>query len=60
MPVVRWVSFLLSAECVFALWLTPRGPGTLVLAILLAIFFTIFCATLGAFAPTTDSEITNE
>ncbi len=58
MVALRWMLFLLAAECLAALFLLPRGEGTAVLAALFFILFIALCATFGAFTPHTESEIT--
>lgn len=50
MIALRWVSFLLAAECLVALVFTPRGVGSMVLASLFFLFFLIVCWSLGAFS----------
>lgn len=61
MTTVRWISFLLAAECVVALVFVPRGVGSMVLAALFLIFFLILCWSLGAFdrAENTNSKGTS-
>lgn len=49
MTTVRWVSFLLAAECLVALFFTPNGVGSMILAALFFLFFLILCWSLGAF-----------
>lgn len=49
MITVRWVSFLLAAECLIALLFVPRGIGSMILAALFFILFLILCWSLGAF-----------
>jgi len=58
MALIRWVLFVLSAECVGLLIITPRGTATAILAALFFLFFTLYCWALGAFArtPHTDSR----
>lgn len=58
MAALRWVLFLLAAECLLAIFLLPRGNGTAVLAALFLILFIALCASLGAFTPHNESEIT--
>lgn len=55
---LRWVLFLLAAECLAAIFLLPRGNGTAVLAAMFLILFTALCATFGAFTPHPESETT--
>lgn len=58
MSVLRWVLFILSAECIGLLIVTPRSVATAALAALFFLFFTLYCWALGAFArrPHTDSR----
>lgn len=57
MATVRWVAFLLAAECVVCLWFVPRGVWSAILAALFFLFFVTYCWSLGAFDQTsTDSR----
>lgn len=56
MTTVRWVSFLLAAECLVALFFTPNGVGSMILAALFFLFFLILCWSVGAFAGGSDNQ----
>ncbi len=50
MSVIRWVSFLIAAECLIALWLIPRGVASMILAAVFFLMFTVICWSFGAFS----------
>ena len=55
MATVRWALFVLAAECLALLAITPRSVATAILAALFALYFTLYCWTFrGQY--TTESE----
>lgn len=49
MSTVRWVTFLLCMECVIVLAVIPRSVLSALIAAFVAVLFTLFCWSLGAF-----------
>lgn len=49
MVILRWITYVLGAECLIVLALIPRSVGSALVAVLFLICFAVVCWTLGAF-----------
>lgn len=50
MIIIRWIAYVIGAECLIVLTLIPRSIGTALIAVLFFICFITVCWTFGAFA----------